>query len=147
MGSGDTKRARQMLRAELDKNIRNADAWFLMAYTYPSISRRVDCLRRAVYLRPDDGLARSQLEYLESLPETLEDSQRAKLLHREIARYLRYGWRVERKGDFRARLVKQKDFDKAACCLFSLLYLVKRAGDEPKSLFIEVGRNGRIETY
>lgn len=147
LGEGEMREAARHLHRLVERDPDNGDAWFLLAYAQSSIDRRREYLRRAVSLLPGDDVSRRELAYLESLPDILTQAQRAELLQRELGRYLRYGWRVESKTDTTAKLVMHEKFSRSACCLFGLFYMVKRAGDPDKTLFIEVAENGNVAVY
>jgi hypothetical protein len=71
--------AREVLAGQLRRNVRNAQAWFLLSQCVESDEQRRQCLRRVLALDPDHSLAVALLERLNSADITADAAEPARV--------------------------------------------------------------------
>lgn len=62
--AGDRSGASQLLKPYLSQNPRDADAWWLMAYTVTDVGTRIKCVERVIAINPEYPKAQETLAKL-----------------------------------------------------------------------------------
>jgi len=151
-----------MLLDLLRTDQRNETAWLWLSAIIDDPAKETDCLKRVLAINPKNEAAQRHLQKLNptSAPvpitpapiapapvaSTLTTDARADILEHEIQKYLQQGYIVQTRTETTAQLIKKKRFSFILALFLNLLYVFFYLSDKDKTAYIQVNRQGQIET-